>query len=149
MYCETYITHSAAETERVAEAFGKTLENGVFIAFTGTLGAGKTTFVRGLARAFQADAEVSSPTFSIMNQYDGAVRIKHYDMYRITDPDSLYFTGFYDDLDARNQIVVVEWSENIADVLPEEYISIHIRYGDNEMQRVIQIQTKQKGQKPC
>ena len=114
-----FISNSEKDTENIATEFAKELKSGDFIAFFGDLGSGKTAFVRGLCSVFCKNARVSSPTYAIVNEYRGEVDIFHFDMYRITDDDSLYSTGFYDYLD-RGGICAVEWSENITFALPED-----------------------------
>ena len=102
------------------------LDPGAVVAMTGELGAGKTVFVRGAAAALGYDGPVTSPTFAIVNEYDGNVPLYHFDMYRIHGEDDLYSTGFYDYLDGRS-LLFIEWSENIAGSLPEDSIKIDIR----------------------
>ena len=118
-----YYTNSPKETEQLARAMAKRLVAGDVIAFFGGLGAGKTAFVRGLCSVLAPDAFAKSPTFALINEYAGPVPLYHFDMYRITDEDDLYSTGFYDYLD-QNGILAVEWSENIAYALPENHIKV-------------------------
>lgn len=120
------ITHSASETEQAARALAGELHAGDLLAFTGGMGAGKTAFVRGLADGLGVRGEVSSPTYAIMNEYPGNPPLYHFDMYRVESEDDLYTTGFYDYLDAADGIMAVEWSENIADCLPDSTIYIDI-----------------------
>lgn len=122
----TVITKSVIETENFAESFSKDLKAGDTIAFVGGMGAGKTAFVRGLARGLCVTGEVSSPTFSIVHEYIGEVNLYHFDMYRIMDLDDLYSTGFFDYLDS-GSILVIEWSENITAALPENTITVEIK----------------------
>lgn len=123
-------TSSPEQTERVAAEFAARLlganETDAFLAFYGDLGAGKTAFVRGLASVFVPHAEICSPTFSIVNEYEGEnnLRFCHFDMYRITSEEDLYSIGFYD---YENCICAVEWSENIEFALPSRYYRIEIR----------------------
>ena len=121
-----YITHSAAETENFAADFARTLRPGDVIAYVGGLGAGKTAFTRGLAKTLAPDAEVSSPTFALVNDYGGEILFWHFDMYRISSMEDLYSTGFFDYLEMGG-ILAVEWSENIPDALPEGTIYIRLR----------------------
>lgn len=119
-------TNSVQETEQFAQSFSKKLQPGDILAFTGGLGAGKTAFVRGLAEGLGCTGEVSSPTFSLVHEYEGAVALYHFDMYRIHTMDELYSTGFFDYLD-QGGIMAIEWSENIASVLEyEAVISVSI-----------------------
>jgi tRNA threonylcarbamoyladenosine biosynthesis protein TsaE len=131
------VTHSAAETEAFAEELGKRLKPGDIIAFRGELGAGKTAFTRGLARGMGLDAgEVSSPTFALLNIYKNAkTELRHFDMYRVTTLDALYSTGFYDYLDDTG-VLAIEWSENIAEELPENTVTVTIETLDENTRRI-------------
>jgi len=128
---KTYCSASEEDTERIAAEFAKELSAGDVIAFYGELGSGKTAFVRGLASVLCKGARVQSPTYAIVNEYRGDIDIFHFDMYRITDDDSLYSTGFYDYLD-RGGIIAIEWSENIPFGLPEDRYNVtFVKTGDN------------------
>ena len=118
-----YVTTSEIQTENAAIEFAKQLKSGDFLAFYGDLGSGKTAFIRGLASVFCPGVRVSSPTYAIVNEYKGKPYIFHFDMYRITDDDGLYSTGFYDYFD-RDGIICAEWCENIPFALPDEYYEI-------------------------
>lgn len=120
------ITHSADETEAVGGLVAAyATENGEdFVALYGDLGAGKTAFSRGFVGAISPEAEVCSPTYSIVNEYEGNVTVFHFDMYRIEDEDSLDSIGFYDYFG--RGIILTEWSENIPYALPERYIRVKI-----------------------
>ena len=131
-----FVSHSEAETEAIGEKFARMLHPGDVVAFTGGLGAGKTAFTRGMARTLAPDAEVSSPTFALVNDYGGKVPFWHFDMYRIRTMDDLYSTGFFDYLESGG-ILAVEWSENIASLLPAHCKKIAIRKTD-ETQREIE-----------
>ncbi len=112
-----YNSGSPDETEKIAEKIARDLKGGEIIAFTGGLGMGKTCFMRGLMRGLDFTGDVTSPTFSIVNEYRGGrLPVFHFDMYRISNFDDLYTTGFFEYLD-ENGIIAVEWSENIASVL--------------------------------
>ena len=112
------ITHTPTETEEAGAALARTLRAGDVVALYGGLGAGKTAFVRGMARGLGlADAEISSPTFALVHEYGGHPPLVHFDMYRVTEWDDLLTTGFYDYLDA-GAILAVEWSEHIEAALP-------------------------------
>ena len=112
--CE-FVSHSAEETVRFAEDFAKKLEAGAVILYTGDLGAGKTTFTKGIARALEITETVTSPTFALVNEYYGKLPLFHFDLYRINGIDDLYAIGFFDYLD-RGGIIAAEWSENIPDL---------------------------------
>lgn len=125
------ITASAAETEAFAKDFATRLKPGDVIALFGGMGMGKTTFVRGLAKFFGCEDEVSSPTFSLVHEYAASPRIYHFDMYRVESYDDLYSTGFFDYLGAGG-IMIIEWSENIIDELPDYAVRVNLgRLGDD------------------
>lgn len=130
-----YLSHSPAETEEFAAKLAKKLLPGDVIAFSGGLGAGKTTFTRGLAKVLSPGAFVSSPTFALVNDYGGNAPFYHFDMYRITDMDDLYSTGFFDYLDSGG-ILAIEWSENIAFALPENAIQVELRRISDEEREI-------------
>lgn len=120
---KSYITHSPEETEHLAALIADKLHGNETLAMFGGLGVGKTAFTRGLAKGLGIDDGVSSPTFAIVNEYEGRFPVHHFDMYRITSWDDLYTTGFFDYLE--NGITVIEWSENVETALPENAIIIH------------------------
>ena len=121
-----YETNSPIETQALGEKLGAELENGGLIAFTGGLGAGKTAFCAGIARALGCTEPVHSPTFSIVNVYPGQKNtLAHFDMYRISTEEDLYACSFYDYLD-EGALVAVEWSENVAAFLEEPYVRVDI-----------------------
>ena len=133
-----FITNSAEETERLGERIASKLKGMEVIALFGGLGMGKTAFTRGLARGLGADDVVSSPTFALVNEYSGRVPVYHFDMYRVTSWDDLYSTGFFDYLDTG--VLVIEWSENIEGALPENALRITISRGENDNQRIFDIE---------
>ena len=113
------ITNSPLETEKVGEALGKILQPGTILAYEGDLGAGKTAFTRGLARGLGCTEQVTSPTYTIVNEYlSGRLPLFHFDMYRLGSSDELWDIGWEDYLD-RNGICAVEWSENVLDALTD------------------------------
>ena len=135
----TWVTRSAAETEALGASMGARLKAGTVVAFTGDLGAGKTAFVRGLARGLGIPDRVTSPTFTIVNEYEGGrLPLFHFDMYRLGSADELYDIGWEDYL-ARGGVCAVEWSENVKEALDRHTIWVEIRRGESQDQRVIQI----------
>ena len=124
----TFTTHSAAETEALGERLATRLTGGEVIAYTGDLGAGKTAFTRGLARGLGITDRVTSPTFTIVNEYEGGrLSLFHFDMYRLSSSDELYDIGWEDYL-ARGGVCAVEWSEIVSDGLEEnELIRVDIK----------------------
>lgn len=133
-----YITHSVEETEKIAQKLASELKGNEVVAFFGGLGMGKTAFTRGLCKGLNFCDGVQSPTFSLVNQYNGDYTVYHFDMYRINTYDDLYSTGFFDYLDTG--ILVIEWSENIENALPEDYIRIEIKKGEDDNDRIINIE---------
>ena len=127
----TYETNSPEETERVGAALGRILRPGTVIACRGGLGAGKTAFTRGLARGLGYTDIVTSPTYTIVNEYlGGRLPLFHFDMYRLSSSDDLWDIGWEDYLD-RGGVCCVEWSENVADAL-EDPITVTIdKLGEN------------------
>lgn len=125
-------TRSPEETIAFAERTGRLLRGGDIVAYRGGLGAGKTTFTRGLAVGMGLPDEVSSPTFALVNEYRGKeLTLYHFDMYRILNAEALETTGFYDYI-SEDAVIVCEWSENIADCLPENVITVTLEaVGEN------------------
>lgn len=131
-----FVTHSAAETIEVGKIIGLRLRGGDIIAFKGGLGAGKTTITHGIALGMGLRDDVSSPTFAIVNEYIGdKLSLCHFDMYRIS-ADELECIGFYDYL-TNDRVLAIEWSENIADELPDGIITIEILRTGEDDRRII------------
>ena len=112
-----YKSNSAKETENIARSFAKTLKKGDVICLSGDLGAGKTAFTAGLAKGLGVNEYVSSPTFTILNCYDGDLSLYHFDVYRISKSDELFDIGF-DEYISGDGVSVIEWAEMIEDILP-------------------------------
>ena len=134
----TYTTHSPAETETLAQMLGQKLHGGSVVAFRGGLGMGKTAFTRGLARGLGYAGRVTSPTFTVVNEYLGSTPLFHFDMYRLDSEDELFDIGWEDYLN-RGGVCAVEWSENVSNALPEETVFVDIVRGDGENDRIITI----------
>lgn len=134
-----YISNSTQETETLGERLAARLRPGDVIAYTGDLGAGKTAFTRGLARGLGIPDRVTSPTFTIVNEYEGGrLPLFHFDMYRLGSADELFDIGWEDYL-RRGGVCAVEWSENIADALEGDLVRVDLRRGDGENERIITI----------
>lgn len=130
-----FLTNSPAETEAVGEALGRIVPAGTVLAYEGDLGAGKTAFTRGLARGLGAADMVTSPTYTIVNEYlSGRLPLFHFDMYRLTSADDLWDIGWEDYLD-RQGVCAVEWSENVADAL-EEPVTVRLEKLGEESRRI-------------
>lgn len=136
-----WITHSPEETEAVGQTLAQRLRPGTVIAYRGDLGAGKTAFTRGLARGLGVGETVTSPTYTIVNEYlGGRLPLFHFDMYRLGSADELFDIGWEDYLD-RGGVCAVEWSERIAGALPPETITVTVsRCPENEEWRRIIIE---------
>ncbi len=126
-----FVSHSTQETEQFGEEVAKSLRGGDVLAFTGSLGMGKTAFTRGLARGLGCRGRVTSPTFTIVNEYDGKIPLFHFDMYRLGSSDELFDIG-WDDYLARGGVCAVEWSERVSDALPDDTIYVDIARGEED-----------------
>ena len=134
-----YISNSVEETEQIGAQLSRDLPSGSIVAFTGDLGAGKTAFVRGMARGLGIEERVTSPTFTIVNEYDGGIRaLFHFDLYRLSDSDELFDIGWEDYL-ARDGICAVEWSERAVEAM-EKCVRVDITRGETDAQRIIDIE---------
>ncbi len=121
-----YLSHSVEETEILGARLAAALRPGDVVAYRGGLGAGKTAFTRGLARGLGCQGRVASPTFTIVNEYDGTVPLFHFDMYRLDGSDELYDIG-WEDYQSRNGVCAVEWSERVGDALPPDAVVVTLR----------------------
>jgi tRNA threonylcarbamoyladenosine biosynthesis protein TsaE len=135
-----YLSHSPEETEHIGEMLGRRLRPGTVVAYRGGLGMGKTAFTRGLARGLGCAGRVTSPTFTIVNEYDGATPLFHFDMYRLGSSDELFDIGWEDYL-TRGGVCAVEWSENVREALPPDAVTVTIaRCPENDSWRSITIE---------
>lgn len=135
-----YISSSPAETEHIGAELTQGLTPGCVVAFTGDLGVGKTAFVRGMAQGLGIPERVTSPTFTIVNEYEGGrLPLYHFDMYRLGSSDELFDIGWEDYL-ARGGVCAVEWSEIVSDALDRSCIRVKIRRGEDENSRIITIE---------
>ena len=136
-----YNSNSPEETAKIAIDFAKTLNAGDCICMYGNLGVGKTAFVQGLAKGLGIDEYLSSPTFTIVNCYEGSLPLYHFDVYRIQDEDEMYEIG-YEEYVYGDGISVIEWSENIKEILPQKRYEITLEkdYDKSENYRKITIE---------
>lgn len=135
-----HLSHNVTETEALGMALAKQLRAGSIIAYLGDLGAGKTAFTRGLAQGLGCTGRVTSPTFTIVNEYEGTLPLFHFDMYRLNDADELFDIG-WDDYLNRGGVCAVEWSERIRSELPTDTITVTIcRHEEHEDWRRIIIE---------
>ena len=135
-----YNALNAEETIALGEEFGKTLKSGDIVCLTGDLGAGKTTFTKGIAKALECIYEPVSPTFNIVNEYPGKLNVYHFDLYRLQSVEDLYSIDI-DNYLFSDGICIIEWPE-IAYPLLEEYKSVNIKYDKNS--RIIEINEVKK-----
>ena len=134
-----WYSENEKDTEALGEAMAGRVSPGTVIAFTGELGAGKTAFVRGLARGLGVTRRVTSPTFTIVNEYEGGrLPLFHFDLYRLSSSDELFDIGWEDFL-CRGGVCAVEWSENAGDALDGDAVFVDIRRGSTDSQRIITI----------
>ena len=122
---EIFESYSYDETQEIAKKLTDRFKAGDFVAMYGDLGAGKTAFIQGVAKALGVKNYVTSPTFTIVNEYNGTIPLYHFDVYRITDVDEMYEIG-YDDYISAGGLCIVEWAELIEDIFPESYYKITI-----------------------
>ncbi len=126
------------ETVKAGFDFGKALKGGAVVLLEGDLGAGKTTFTKGVAKALKISEDVLSPTFTIMNEYQGRLRLCHFDAYRLKNGEEAVFAGVAENIGEKNTVCVIEWFENIYDILPKDAARVSIKYVD-ETTREIEI----------
>ncbi|MBE6928444.1 MAG: tRNA (adenosine(37)-N6)-threonylcarbamoyltransferase complex ATPase subunit type 1 TsaE [Ruminococcaceae bacterium] len=130
-----FVTNTPEQTEDVGQLLAQTLRGGEIIAFLGDLGAGKTAFTRGLARGLGIEMRVTSPTYTIVNEYlGGRLELFHFDMYRLASEDELFDIG-WDDYLARGGVCAVEWSENVSSLMTDA-ITVRIEKLSDEERRI-------------
>lgn len=136
-----FITNSPEETEKIGAAIGKIIPAGTVLAYRGDLGAGKTAFTRGLARGLGFTEAVTSPTYTIVNEYlGGRLPLFHFDMYRLSSANDLFDIGWEDYL-SRGGVCAVEWSEQVADALPEGTVYVTLtRHPEHDGWRSITVE---------
>ena len=118
--------NSIEETTNLGFQLGKLLTPGDILCLTGDLGTGKTHITKGIAKGLGINDTITSPTFNIVNQYDsGRLNLNHFDVYRVSDPDEIYAIGF-DDYIFSDAVSIIEWANYIEEILPKEYLHIHI-----------------------
>jgi tRNA threonylcarbamoyladenosine biosynthesis protein TsaE len=130
-------THSPEETRILGQKIGSCIEIGTVITLTGDLGSGKTVFVQGLARGLAVPKyyNITSPTYTLINDYPGRVPLFHVDLYRINNPDDLRETGFYEILHGES-VVTIEWADRLPQNTLSEHVSIHFEFLDDESRKI-------------
>lgn len=132
------ITNSANDTIEFGKSVARAVEKGAVISLVGDLGAGKTTFTKGVARGLGIMDNVTSPTFTILNEYAGEEKkLYHFDFYRIEDPDELVELGFEDYFPSTDGLTIVEWVEKAPSVLPKQYYQITFEKIDDDKRRIV------------
>lgn len=121
-----FSVNSVEQTTQIGVAIGKLLNPGDIICLTGDLGTGKTHITKGIAEGLGIDEYITSPTFTIVNEYDsGRLKLNHFDVYRVSDPDEIYAIGF-DDYIFSEAVSIIEWANYIEDILPKDFLHIYI-----------------------
>ena len=131
----TVVTRSPEETAAFAGRLGAAAEAGAVLCLVGDLGAGKTLFTQGFARGLGVTGEVTSPTFALMNQYNGRLPVTHFDLYRLDREEELDDIGFYEYAEDGRGVVLIEWADKFPDALPEPHIRLEIERGETENER--------------
>ncbi len=129
------VTHAPEETAALAERLGAAAEAGLVLCLTGALGAGKTAFAQGFARGLGVAETVTSPTFALMNLYEGRLPFVHFDLYRLEREEELEGIGFFEYAERPDAAVLIEWAERFEDALPEPHIRLVIERGTAERER--------------
>ena len=139
-----YLSKSVDETYEIGRKTALEYGKGTVFAYFGDLGMGKTAFTKGLVQGFGIDAEVTSPTFALVNEYRSeGITLYHFDMYRISTWEDLYSTGYFDYVDT-DAVLAIEWSENIENALPDDCVCIEISKGEDDNSRIIRIGSKEE-----
>ncbi|MCX7883459.1 MAG: tRNA (adenosine(37)-N6)-threonylcarbamoyltransferase complex ATPase subunit type 1 TsaE [Caloramator sp.] len=128
-------TRSAEETFELGIKIGRVLNRGDIISLNGDLGAGKTQLTKGIAKGLEVDEHITSPTFTIVNEYSGKLPLYHFDVYRINDVDELYEIGF-DEYIFGNGVSIIEWGDMICEILPKDIIKINIKKVDEDIREI-------------
>ena len=131
------ILNSETDTKKIATDFSKIVKKGDVICLYGDLGSGKTFFVKSVCENFEIN-EVNSPTFAIVNEYFGKLKVYHFDFYRLKNSDELMGIGFYEYLNDKDAVLFIEWSEKFPEILPRNRIEIYLKFID-ESKREIKI----------
>lgn len=140
----TVITHAPQETAALAERLGAVAEAGTVLCLVGDLGAGKTLFTQGFARGLGVTGEVTSPTFALMNQYNGRIPVSHFDLYRLEREEELDDIGFYEYAEDGRGVVLIEWADKFPDAVPEPHIRLKIERGEKENERRLAFSTTEE-----
>ena len=129
-------SNSAEDTINIGKKIGSSLTKGTVIAFKGTLAAGKTTLTKGIAEALEIDEVITSPTFTLVSEYEGKLPLYHFDVYRIGSSDEMYDIGYEDYINGEG-VCIIEWANLIEDILPDEYLHIELKYKDMSREMIL------------
>ena len=133
-----FITNTVEETIELGKKIGRSLKPGDIVCIDGDLGSGKTHLTKGIALGLGIDEHITSPTFNIVNEYEGRIKLYHFDVYRVNDPDEIAAIGF-DEYIFSDAASVIEWSDYIKELIPDDHIQINIA-NESETRRNINIQ---------
>jgi len=131
-----YETASAAETTQLGRTLGERLQPGDTVLLIGDLGAGKTCFIQGLCSGLGVEEPVTSPTFTLINEYQGRQPVAHFDLYRLNDPESVLDIGFDEYVDS-NQVCLIEWADKFLEIMPADAIEVRIEIGEGERRKLV------------
>lgn len=135
-------TNSPKQTGLVAQSLANLIKDDLIICLEGDLGAGKTLFTQNFCKALNVKETVTSPTFNLMNVYEGDKRIYHFDLYRLENEEDLEEIGFYEYSDVDDEVVLIEWPDRFFACMPEDYLHIKIERTENEQSRILTINIK-------
>jgi len=133
------ISKSSEQTKKIAQELASNLQGGKILCFSGELGAGKTTFIQGLAKGLEIKENITSPTFVIFKKYKAKNNLEfyHFDLYRIQDPQEALDLGFTEIINNKKNITAIEWSEKITDLIPlKNVIHIKLEYLDQNKRKI-------------
>lgn len=133
-----HVTNNAEDTKALGMKIGSIAKPGLIVTLNGDLGVGKTVLARGIARGLGICEPITSPTFTILHQYNGRLPLYHFDMYRLVDEDEIYELGF-EEFIYGDGVAVIEWPENMGALHPEEYVEINIARADGDDMRIMDI----------
>ena len=129
-------TFSQDETEKFGYELGIKAEPGQIYCLSGDLGVGKTVFTKGFAKGLDIDEHITSPTFTIINEYHGRLPLYHFDVYRIGSSDEMYDIGYEEYINGEG-VCIIEWANLIEDILPDEYLHIELKYKDMSREMIL------------
>ena len=136
------ITNNSDETTIFAEKMAKNIKGSKIILLSGDLGAGKTTFTKGFAKGLGIEEIVTSPTFTLLNEYNSNPKLYHFDMYRLSSKEEAYELGFQDYFNKNDGIIIVEWPENVNGLIPKPYTLIDFKKTSNNSRKIIVTEVK-------